>query len=207
MQQLKSAVVQGIFAFGYVVNEEDHLQGNEHEEAAAHVLDEVVVPPCELNCIIAGLHIANREEVEERIGDEEHLHLREADQGVVDVMLDGVAPHSEKPNTLEEHDEAHLLMVGLPLRDAEHDDHEEDSNHSEGNSHYFGGDVIGESPIVRTREFRVRQLEYVGCRSVRDVVFTQHRPTREVYLDEASREIDVLHVVGHHDDVLGPADS
>lgn len=67
-----------VFALRGVVNQEEDLQGDEDEEAAAHVLYEIVVAPSKLNCIVCLLYVANREKFEEDVGYEKHLHLREA---------------------------------------------------------------------------------------------------------------------------------
>lgn len=119
------------------------------------MLYEIVVAPSKLNCIVCLLHVTNREQPEENIGYEKHLHLREAHEHSIYVVLNGIAPHPEEPNALQQHNEGHLFVVGLSLGNAQHDDDEENGGNSIGDSHDFGRDEVGKSTIVGARKLRV----------------------------------------------------
>lgn len=61
LQQLVPAQVACILAFGRIVDQQQHLEGQENEEAAAHVLHQVMVAPCKLHRVVRLLHIADWE--------------------------------------------------------------------------------------------------------------------------------------------------
>lgn len=98
-------------------------------------------------------------------------------------------------------------MIGFSLWDAQDNNDEDKRKNCKGYAHNFWSLDICKCSVIGPSEFRVWKLEGVSCRSIGNVIFSSDWSTREVYLDKATTKVNILHVLSHHNNIFGPADS